>query len=137
MTVRSTALSSTKRKRRRCLVRFALDSPLEGSGFEPSVPLGEKRSFRNASIRELHRAAYEGGRKRYRRGRPSGSRRSDHSQHGYGVGAAGKTCGLNSGNLNILSEARIHAPELISDQVSVDPIEEVLCSSLVSREVRR
>ena len=25
-------------------------------------------------------------------------------------------------------------PELISDQVSVDPIEEVLCSSLVSRE---
>jgi hypothetical protein len=24
-----------------------------------------------------------------------------------------------SGNLNILSEARIHAPELISDQVSV------------------
>jgi len=47
--------------------------------FEPSVPLGEKRSFRNASIRELHRAAYRGGRKRYRRGRPSGSRRSDHS----------------------------------------------------------
>jgi hypothetical protein len=30
-------------------------------------------------IRELHRAAYRGGRKRYRRGRPSGSRRSDHS----------------------------------------------------------
>src|SRR5580704_13725708 len=26
---------------------------LEESGFEPSVPLGEKRSFRNASIREL------------------------------------------------------------------------------------
>src|SRR6202047_185679 len=49
--------------------------------------------------------------------------------------SAGETCGLNSGNLNILSEARIHAPELISDQVSVDPIEEVLCSSLVSREV--
>jgi hypothetical protein len=42
-------------------------------------PLGEKRSLRNASIRELHRAAYRGGRKRYRRGRPSGSRRSDHS----------------------------------------------------------
>ena len=58
--------------------RFA-DSPLEESGFEPSVPLGEKRSFRNASIRELHRAAYRGGRKRYRRGRPSGNRRSDHS----------------------------------------------------------
>ena len=52
---------------------------LEESGFEPSVPLGEKRSFRNASIRELHRAAYRGGRKRYRRRRPSGSRRSDHS----------------------------------------------------------
>jgi hypothetical protein len=49
-----------------------MDSPLEESGFEPSVPLGEKRSFRNASIRELHRAAYRGGRKRYRR-------RSDHS----------------------------------------------------------
>src|ERR1700719_1926978 len=48
-------------------------SPLEEAGFEPSVPLGEKRSFRNASIRELHRAAYRGGRKRYRRGRPSGS----------------------------------------------------------------
>ena len=60
-------------------IRFAQDSALEESGFEPSVPLGEKRSFRNASIRELHRAAYRGGRKRYRRGRPSGSRRSDHS----------------------------------------------------------
>jgi hypothetical protein len=56
-------------------VRFAHDSLLEESGFEPSVPLGEKRSsFRNASIRELHRAAYRGGHKRYRRGRPSGSR---------------------------------------------------------------
>jgi hypothetical protein len=53
------------------------DSLLEESGFEPSVPLGEKRSFRNASIRELDRGAYRGGRKRYRRGRPSGSRRSD------------------------------------------------------------
>src|SRR5207248_586128 len=114
-----------------------LDSPLEGSGFEPSVPLGEKRSFRNASIRELHRAAYPGGRKRYRRGRPLGSRRSDHSNTATAVGAAGETCVLNSGNLNILSEARIHAPELISDQVSVDPTEEVLCPSLVSREVRR
>jgi hypothetical protein len=60
-------------------VRFAVDSPLEESGFEPSVPLGEERSFRNARIRELHHAAYRGGRKRYRRGRPSGSRRSDHS----------------------------------------------------------
>src|ERR1700726_3941315 len=60
-------------------VSFAGDSPLEESGFEPSVPLGAKRSFRNASIRELHRAAYRGGRKLYRRGRPSDSRRSDHS----------------------------------------------------------
>ena len=76
-------------------------------------------------------------RKRYRRGRASGSRRSDHSNTATAVGAAGETCGLNSGNLNILSEARIHAPELISDQVSVDPTEEVLCPSLVSREVRR
>ena len=59
--------------------RFATDSSLEESGFEPSVPLGEKRSFRNASIRELHRVAYRGGRKRYPRRRPSGSRRSDHS----------------------------------------------------------
>ena len=41
--------------------RWFADSPLEESGFEPSVPLGEKRSFRNASIRELHRAAYQGG----------------------------------------------------------------------------
>jgi hypothetical protein len=71
------------------------------------------------------------------KGRPSGSRRSDHSNTANGVGAAGETCGLNSGNLNILSEARIHAPELISDRVGVDPIEEVLCPSLVSREVRR
>jgi hypothetical protein len=60
-------------------VRFARASVLEESGFEPSVPLGAKRSIRNASIRERHRAAYRGGRKRYRRGRPSGSRRSDHS----------------------------------------------------------
>ena len=52
---------------------------LEESGFEPSVPLGEKRSFRTASMRELHRAAYQGGRKRYRRGRPLDSWRSDHS----------------------------------------------------------
>ena len=37
---------------------FAPDSPLEESRFEPSVPLGAKRSFRNASIRERHRAAY-------------------------------------------------------------------------------
>ena len=39
----------------------------------------EKSGFRNASMRELHRAAYRGGRKRYRRGRPSGSRRPNHS----------------------------------------------------------
>jgi hypothetical protein len=51
--------------------RFVADSALEESGFEPSVPLGEKRSFRNASIRELHRAAYRGGRKRYRLDRGS------------------------------------------------------------------
>src|SRR5580693_909574 len=38
MTVRSTALSSTKAKRTSLLVRFASDSPLEGDGFEPSVP---------------------------------------------------------------------------------------------------
>src|ERR1700731_5140691 len=38
MTVRSTALSSTKAKRTSLLVRFAADSPLEGDGFEPSVP---------------------------------------------------------------------------------------------------
>jgi hypothetical protein len=41
------------------------------------------------------------------------------------------------GNLNILSEARIHAPELISHRISVDPIDEELRPSLVSREVRR
>ena len=64
----------------RCRFRSSHEAPrLEESGFEPSVPLGEKRSFRNARIRELHRAAYRGGRKRYRRGRPSGGRRSDHS----------------------------------------------------------
>jgi hypothetical protein len=70
-------------------------------------------------------------------GEASGSRRSDHSHTATAVGAAGETCGLNSDNLNILSEARIHAPELISDQLSVDPTEEVLCPSLVSGEVRR
>jgi hypothetical protein len=43
------------------IVRVAADSPVEESGFEPSVPFGEKRSFRNAITRELHRAAYQGG----------------------------------------------------------------------------
>ena len=38
------------------------------------------------------------------------------------VGAVDESCRLNRGNLNILSEARIHAPELISYQVSGDPI---------------
>ena len=38
MTVRSTALSSTKAKRTSLLVRFASDSPLEGDGFELPVP---------------------------------------------------------------------------------------------------
>ena len=40
-------------------------------------------------------------------------------------------------NLNFLREARIHAPKLLSHRTSVEPIEEELCSSLVSREVRR
>ena len=65
-----------------------------------------------------------------------GNRRSDHSNTATASELQVRPVG-NSGNLNILSEARIHAPELISDQVSVDPIEEVLCPSLVSREVRR
>jgi hypothetical protein len=58
------SLAWLRRRHRFRLVGIALqrhDSPLEESGFEPSVPLGEKRSFRNASIRELHRAAYQGG----------------------------------------------------------------------------
>jgi len=38
------------------------------------------------------------------------------------VGAVDESCRLNRGNLNILSEARIHAPELIGYQVSVDLI---------------
>jgi len=68
----------------------------------------------------------------------SGRRRSDDSNTVTAVGAVEESCRLNSrGNLNILSEARIHAPELISHQVSVDPMEEELCPSLVSREVRR
>ena len=47
-------------------------------------------------------------------------------------------CRLSSRrNLYILTDARIHAPELISYQISADPIEKELCPSLVSREVRR
>jgi len=38
------------------------------------------------------------------------------------VGAVDESCRLNMGNLNILSEARVHAPELIGYQVSVDSI---------------
>jgi len=46
-------------------------------------------------------------------------------------------CRLSSrGNLYILTDARIDA-ELISYQISVDPIEKELCPPLVSREVRR
>jgi hypothetical protein len=79
-----------------------------------------------------------GGRKRYRRGRSSGSQRSDDSNPVTAVGAVGERCRLNSrGDLNILSEARVHALELISHRISVDPIEEKLCPSFVSREVRR
>jgi hypothetical protein len=36
-----------------------------------------------------------------------------------------------------LSDARIHAPELISYRISVDPIEEELCPSLVSWSVEK
>jgi hypothetical protein len=32
-------------------VRFAGDSPLEGAGFEPSVPPGEQRFFETAPVR--------------------------------------------------------------------------------------
>jgi hypothetical protein len=71
-------------------------------------------------------------------GRSSGSRRSDDSNPVTAVGAGDESCRLNSrGNFNILSEAWIHAPELISDRISVNPIDEELCPSLVSREVRR
>ena len=66
-----------------------------------------------------------------------GSRRSDNSNPVTAVGAVDKSCRLNRGNLNILGEARMHAPELISHRISVDPIDEELCPSLVSREVRR
>ena len=49
----SLALSLTKAKRTSLLVRFASDSPLEGSGFELSVPLGRATaSNRLSSVRE-------------------------------------------------------------------------------------
>src|ERR1700730_17438413 len=84
------------------------------------------------------RGAYRSGRKRYRGGLSSGGRRADISNTVTAVGAVDESCRLSSrGNLNILSEARIHAPELISHQINGDPIEEELCQSLVSREVRR
>jgi len=54
--------------------------------------------------------------------RQTGRRRSDHGDTAMAVGAVDESCRLNRGNLNILSEARIHAPELIGYQVSVDPI---------------
>jgi hypothetical protein len=54
------------------------------------------------------------------------------------VGAVDESCRLNSrGNFDILSGAWINAPELISYRISVNPIDEELCPSLVSREVRR
>jgi hypothetical protein len=42
-------------------------------------------------------------------------------------------------NLNILSEARVRAPELISHQISADPIDEKLCPlwSVEKFELRR
>ena len=64
--------------------------------------------------------------------------RSDDSNPVPAVGAVDESCRLNSkGNFNILSEAWIHAPELISYRISVSPIDEELCPSLVSRQVRR
>src|ERR1700746_4065989 len=54
--------------------------------------------------------------------RQTGRRRSDHGDTAIAVGAVDESCRLNRGNLNILSEARIHSPELIGYQVSVDPI---------------
>jgi hypothetical protein len=64
--------------------------------------------------------------------------RSDDSNPVTAIGAVDESCRLNSrGNLNILSEAWIHVPELISYRISVSPIDEELCPSLVSREVRR
>ena len=60
-------------------VRFAPDSPLEGTGFEPSVPLEKSgRSETRASASCIAQPTGAAA-KRYRRGRPSGSRRSDHS----------------------------------------------------------
>lgn len=80
------------------------DSPLEGNGFEPSVP--REIGLRSGSVNR----------------RQTGRRRSDHGDTAMAVGAVDESCRLNRGNLNILSEARIHAPELIGYQVSVDPI---------------
>jgi hypothetical protein len=80
------------------------DSLLEGNGFEPSVP--REIGLRSGSVNR----------------RQTGRRRSDHGDTAMAVGAVDESCRLNRGNLNILSEARIHAPELIGYQVSVDPI---------------
>jgi hypothetical protein len=84
--------------------KFAADSLLEGNGFEPSVP--REIGLRSGSVNR----------------RQTGRRRSDHGDTAMAVGAVDESCRLNRGNLNILSEARIHAPELIGYQVSVDPI---------------
>jgi hypothetical protein len=52
-----------------------------------------------------------------------GSRRSDDSNPVTAVGAVDERCRLNSrGDFNILSEAWIHAPELMSYRISVNPI---------------
>jgi hypothetical protein len=88
----------------RCRANFVADSLLEGNGFEPSVP--REIGLRSGSVNR----------------RQTGRRRSDHGDTAMAVGAVDESCRLNRGNLNILSEARIHAPELIGYQVSVDPI---------------
>lgn len=73
-----------------------------------------------------------------RRGRSPASRRSDDNNPVTAIDVVDDSGRLNSrGNLDILSDARINAPELISHQISIHPIEEELCPSLVSREVRR
>ena len=65
---------------------------------------------------------WRGRRKRYRGDDSQASRRSDHGDTATAVGAVDESCRLNRANHNILSEARIDAPELSGYQVSVDPI---------------
>ena len=67
MTVRSTALSSTKAKRTSLLVRFASDSPLEEAGFELSVP-PERKAALDRFRRPSFRAPWEWDVKRRLRG---------------------------------------------------------------------